>query len=210
MPFRVFRVARAALMGLLGCVGCGGSMHGGGGVGQQSVDVGDQFIVLASGYAGDKVTWVAVRDFPKSSTPDERLADKRVTVGAGGGWLIRRADGRSMPPDSRPMAYLFEGERLSVFPIDMAEDDYIGFRTGTFRTYGDFLAFFRRYERAGKLGWRCMGTPELKDWFRVTWDERSVSIEARPPGREAWSASFEWSSVVRVCFKTEDMLVSDG
>ena len=53
-------------------------------------------------------------------------------------------------------------------------------------------------------------TPELKEWFHVRWDHLTVYVDVSPPGREAWSATFEWSSVVRVCFKAEDLRVSDG
>jgi hypothetical protein len=53
-------------------------------------------------------------------------------------------------------------------------------------------------------------TPEVEDWFHVRWDEVSVHLEVSPPGRDPWSASFEWSTVVRVCFQAEDLGASDG
>ena len=55
------------------------------------------------------------------------------------------------------------------------------------------------------------GRPKpLNEWFVVTFDEATVYIHAKPPGRAAWSQSFSWGKVVRVCFKAEDYLVSDG
>ena len=55
------------------------------------------------------------------------------------------------------------------------------------------------------------GRPKpLKEWYFVTFDDRSVHIRAEPPGAEAWSQSFAWDNVIRVCFKAEDIFVSDG
>jgi hypothetical protein len=50
----------------------------------------------------------------------------------------------------------------------------------------------------------------LHEWFFVTFDEQAVYMRAEPPGRPSWSQSFRWDSVVRICFKAEDMYVSDG
>lgn len=55
-----------------------------------------------------------------------------------------------------------------------------------------------------------MGTTETIEWFQVSFDETGVQINAQPPGREPWSQSFRWDAVERICFKAEDMLVSDG
>ena len=55
------------------------------------------------------------------------------------------------------------------------------------------------------------GRPKpLGEWFVVSFDERSVHMRAQPPGMDAWSQEFDWDTVVRVCFKAEDMWVSDG
>ena len=53
-------------------------------------------------------------------------------------------------------------------------------------------------------------TPALEEWFTVTWDTTRVHLDVAPPGREPWKASFEWASVVRVCFEAEGGLASDG
>jgi len=52
--------------------------------------------------------------------------------------------------------------------------------------------------------------PALADWYSVTWDETAVHLDVAPPGRDRWKASFEWATVIRVCFKCEGILASDG
>jgi hypothetical protein len=52
--------------------------------------------------------------------------------------------------------------------------------------------------------------PQLDQWYKVTWDDAAVRLDAAPPGRAPWKASFAWSSVTRVCFKAEGPLASDG
>jgi len=55
------------------------------------------------------------------------------------------------------------------------------------------------------------GRPKpLSEWFFVTFDDKAVQMRAELPGRQAWSQGFHWDTVIRVCFKAEDMLVSDG
>ena len=44
----------------------------------------------------------------------------------------------------------------------------------------------------------------------MAFDEENVHLAAQPPGRESWTQSFRWDAVQRICFKAEDMLVSDG
>lgn len=48
------------------------------------------------------------------------------------------------------------------------------------------------------------------EWFFVTFDDQSVHMHAEPPDKPAWSQSFTWDKVIRVCFKAEDLFVSDG
>ena len=50
----------------------------------------------------------------------------------------------------------------------------------------------------------------ISQWFFVTFDDRPVYLRAEPPGKPAWSQHFAWSTVVRVCFKAEDVFASDG
>ena len=53
-------------------------------------------------------------------------------------------------------------------------------------------------------------TPRVENWFRIEFDEATVQAHAKPPGRKAWSQSFAWSTVERVCFKDEGGFESDG
>ena len=60
-------------------------------------------------------------------------------------------------------------------------------------------AFFRRARPSSHI-----------EWFVVTYDDRAVHLRAEPPGKQPWSQSFAWDSLTRVCFKAEDLFVSDG
>jgi hypothetical protein len=51
---------------------------------------------------------------------------------------------------------------------------------------------------------------ELRDWYHVRLSDSGIGLEVSPPGREAWQAEILWSDIVRVCFKAEDGLLSDG
>lgn len=57
---------------------------------------------------------------------------------------------------------------------------------------------------------RSDGAPAEIEWFQVSYDEDEVFLAAQPPGREPWTQTFRWNSVVRICFKAEDYLASDG
>jgi hypothetical protein len=50
----------------------------------------------------------------------------------------------------------------------------------------------------------------LSEWFVVTFDENVVRIHAEPPGKAPWTQEFAWASIIRVCFKAEDLNLSDG
>lgn len=50
----------------------------------------------------------------------------------------------------------------------------------------------------------------LDVWFRVTWYDDGVTLDVTPPGRNAWTATFPWASVLRVCFEAEGLGTSDG
>ena len=51
---------------------------------------------------------------------------------------------------------------------------------------------------------------DVHAWYTVTFDAASVCTKVTPPGREAWSDSFRWADVMRVCFGLEDLFTSDG
>jgi len=117
-----------------------------GGSSGQSFMVGEQFVIVKNGFLRGEVTWVAVRSWPASSTPEQRLRDTRVTVGPRGCCLIRHANGTLAPPEQTPRLYFFDGDALTTFRIRMTEDDFIGFRTDAFKSYSQVLDFFKRFE----------------------------------------------------------------
>ena len=47
-------------------------------------------------------------------------------------------------------------------------------------------------------------------WFKVKHDDSAVSLEVAPPGQARWTAQFQWSDIVRVCFEASDLFTSDG
>ncbi|MBN2151863.1 MAG: hypothetical protein JW839_10480 [Candidatus Lokiarchaeota archaeon] len=50
----------------------------------------------------------------------------------------------------------------------------------------------------------------LDTWYRVRVDDRGITRDVHPPGREPWIDFVEWDKIVRVCFKAaEDFLSSD-
>src|SRR5437870_3385472 len=51
---------------------------------------------------------------------------------------------------------------------------------------------------------------KLADWFHVSFDTRRIRLDVAPPGNAAWQEEFLWSEIVRVCFKAEDLSLSDG
>jgi hypothetical protein len=92
------------------------------------------------------LTWVVVRNWPQTSSPEERKNDIRFKLDPSAGWLIRRSDGRLLPPDAQPRIYFFDGETNTSFPVQMKEDDLIDFRPESFRSYGDVLHYFQRFK----------------------------------------------------------------
>ena len=49
----------------------------------------------------------------------------------------------------------------------------------------------------------------IKEWFHVTFDDKSINIHINAPGQEEQKASIIWSKITRVCFKTGDFLSPD-
>lgn len=39
-------------------------------------------------------------------------------------------------------------------------------------------------------------------WFKVRFDDSSITLEGSPPTRPAWEAQVEWARIIRVCFKS--------
>ena len=50
----------------------------------------------------------------------------------------------------------------------------------------------------------------VSEWFSVTFDETAVRMHVEPPGKEPWDQEFHWDAIIRICFKSEDLWVSDG
>jgi len=51
--------------------------------------------------------------------------------------------------------------------------------------------------------------PPLQEWYLITIDENNVHLDVAPPGEDAWTDSFSWDSVDRICFKDEGPYSSD-
>jgi hypothetical protein len=51
---------------------------------------------------------------------------------------------------------------------------------------------------------------DASDWYTVEFDDEHIHLHVSPPGREPWEAEIAWADIVRVCFKAEDLFVSDG
>ena len=51
---------------------------------------------------------------------------------------------------------------------------------------------------------------DVSDWFTVEFDEHTIRMSASPPGRASWVQEVRWDTIVRICYKSEDFLVSDG
>jgi hypothetical protein len=66
----------------------------------------------------------------------------------------------------------------------------------------------RDYAREKIAEWANDVRP-LSEWFRVNFDETGVELNVEPPGREPWKSSIKWERVIRVCFKSGDLLSSD-
>jgi len=47
------------------------------------------------------------------------------------------------------------------------------------------------------------------NWFHVSFDEQTVYLNVNPPGGKEWKVQFHWKNVIRVCFKSEDLWMSD-
>lgn len=54
------------------------------------------------------------------------------------------------------------------------------------------------------------GEPPVSEWFGVEFDQEVVRLSAEPLGEEPWSQQFRWADIERICFRVEDITVSDG
>jgi hypothetical protein len=105
-----------------------------------------RFVLISYGYRFDKVTYVVVESWPESSTPDERNRDHRTVFTGYWEQSVRLPDGRLTPVKANTL-YFFDQDRLVSFPIDMTEEQLNALRPEALKSYGEILAFFRRFER---------------------------------------------------------------
>ena len=50
----------------------------------------------------------------------------------------------------------------------------------------------------------------LSEWYFVDFDDAVIRLRVEPPGGKPWSAVVPWESIIRVCFKAENLEASDG
>jgi len=112
----------------------------------QSFIISNQFIIIWNGYHSATITYVVIRNWPTSSTPAERLNDKRFVISGGEIPQIRLQDGSYEPVNETPHAYFFDGDNLTSFPIAMRESDFANLKPGAMASYNDLLQFFKTYE----------------------------------------------------------------
>jgi hypothetical protein len=141
MKLRLTALAVASLLTTSACKEIAGESA-------ESFVVDDQFVIVNNGYAWHRVTWVVVRNWPKSSHPQDRLKDERLVLdfNAPSDRLIRLPNGRQVSPDKAPHVYFFDGQNVTIFPITMSEDDWIGAAFNKKASYKEVLAWFRRFE----------------------------------------------------------------
>ena len=119
--------------------------HYTGGVSGESFEVEGQRAILNNGYRQGQVTWVVVVNWPEGSTSEARLADPRFRLDGSNQHVVRAPDG-SLAPPREGWAYVFDGDNLVTFPIQMTEDDFMSFRPAMMTRYSEVEAFLRGFE----------------------------------------------------------------
>jgi len=51
---------------------------------------------------------------------------------------------------------------------------------------------------------------EVEEWYVVEFDDELVKLRVDPSGRPGWEQEIRWEEIERVCFRAEEMLVSNG
>ena len=141
----VLGIALLALVPFLGCEKWGSGEAG------QAFRLQGDYVIINHGYSRDGgVRYVVVRDWPETSTPDERVSDRRSMLDPQATTVVRLSDGRYVPAEEgEPRLFFYAGDELTTFPIQMKEDDFIGLKTASLESYGELLSFFRRFEVKG-------------------------------------------------------------
>ena len=113
----------------------------------ESFVLGDQHVIVDYGYAwgGDKLTYCVIRSWPAATPPEQKLADTRSTLGALGSRLVRNRSGMMEPVSRNGRVYLWIGEELRTFRVEMSEHtDTMGlWQSANVREMEDFFAPFR-------------------------------------------------------------------
>ena len=47
------------------------------------------------------------------------------------------------------------------------------------------------------------------DWYSISFDEQTISLDVRPPDLDSWKAVIRWEDIIRVCYKTGEFLEPD-
>ena len=50
----------------------------------------------------------------------------------------------------------------------------------------------------------------ISEWYFITFDDEKVYVRAEPALKKKWAQEFRWDRIIRICFKAEDYLLSDG
>ncbi|HMF33673.1 MAG TPA: hypothetical protein VKK79_19775, partial [Candidatus Lokiarchaeia archaeon] len=50
-------------------------------------------------------------------------------------------------------------------------------------------------------------TPDLKNWYHVSFNEQGFSRNVAFPGKDPWSDFAPWDRIIRVCFKGAEIFL---
>ena len=115
----------------------------------QSLQFAGQFVIITNGYDHGDITYIVVRNWPESSTPQERRRDVRLENITDKGWIVQESLGHHLTLSDQHELFFFDGDRLTRIPIRMREEDFMGLKADNLKSYSDLLAFFRKYEAGG-------------------------------------------------------------
>ncbi|MDH3197219.1 MAG: hypothetical protein OEO21_03175 [Candidatus Krumholzibacteria bacterium] len=104
--------------------------------------VGNWFTVMEYGRSGEDVTWVVLRAWPETATPQERATDTRFDPAAA---RIRRPDGRWVGVEGTRTLYFFSSEGLLVAPIAMRESDLTPIVEESFSSLAELEGYIARF-----------------------------------------------------------------
>jgi hypothetical protein len=115
------------------------------GISGESFILDDQYIIVINGYDYGDVTWVVVRNWPATSTAEERSEDDRFIDRVSDEPQVRLSDGTYKSIEDTSYLYFFDGYTLTAFPISMQEDDLVIFQREDMDEYTDVMTFFAAF-----------------------------------------------------------------